>query len=65
MISFSELCRLADQSGTATPILQQACAFPRVAADLGPLPEPALDSALDSSWEALLGYQMPGENTDS
>jgi hypothetical protein len=54
MITFNELCAAASESPAANDTLRQACALPRSATDMKPLPEPRAESGFDSSWEALL-----------
>lgn len=54
MISLNELCMLGDPLQTSSASLHQACAQPRSAADLQPLPDPHMEIAFDSAWEALL-----------
>lgn len=59
MFTFNELCAAAAGSPAANDVLRQACALPRSAADLKPLPEPHAETNFDSSWEVLLA------NTDT
>lgn len=54
MISLDELCTRGDPLTTTSDSLHQACALPRTPADMAPLPEPRMEVAFDSSWEALL-----------
>lgn len=54
MITFNELCATTVESSAANDALRQACALPRSAGDMKPLPEPHAESGFDSSWEALL-----------
>lgn len=54
MITFNELCAATAESSVANDALRQACALPRSASDMKPLPEPHAESGFDSSWEALL-----------
>jgi hypothetical protein len=62
MISFDELCRLGDPLNTSSESLHQACSQPREAADMNPLPDPHMEIAFDSSWEALLSGNDAVEN---
>ncbi|MBI4984928.1 MAG: hypothetical protein HZC24_06175 [Rhodocyclales bacterium] len=62
MITLNELCDLTAKSGTTTADLRQACAQPRSAADMRPLPEPHEEFPFDSAWEALFtGTSLPEE----
>lgn len=54
MVTFNELCAATAESPAANDALRQACALPRSATDMKPLPEPHAESGFDSSWEALL-----------
>ncbi|MDP1606767.1 MAG: hypothetical protein Q8L93_09030 [Rhodocyclaceae bacterium] len=54
MNTLNELCILADRTGSASFPLQQACAHPRSSADQRPLPVPNIESAFDSSWQAVM-----------
>lgn len=54
MVTFNELCAASAESLSANDALRQACALPRSAIDMKPLPEPHAESGFDSSWEALL-----------
>ncbi len=54
MHSLEHLCNQVEQTGSASFPLLQACALPRTAIDQQPLPLPDLESAFDSSWQALL-----------
>lgn len=54
MNTLNELCVVAEQTGSASFPLQQACAHPRIAADEQLLPLPHGESAFDSSWEAIM-----------
>lgn len=56
MITFSELCAVSVESLATNDALRQACALPRSATDMKPLPEPHAESGFDSSWEALLAH---------
>lgn len=58
-MSLDQICNLSDRLDAASPALRQACSRPRSTADLSPLPEPHLDGAFDSSWQALLGDDGP------
>jgi hypothetical protein len=62
MISLNELCTLGDPLTTSSDSLHQACAQPRTPADMTPLPEPHMEIAFDSSWEALLSGNDAVEN---
>lgn len=54
MVSLNELCMLGDPLDTSSASLHEACAQPRTAADMAPLPDPHMEVAFDSAWEALL-----------
>lgn len=54
MISLNELCTLGDPHNTSSASLHQACSQPRTAVDMQPLPDPHMEVAFDSAWEALL-----------
>ena len=54
MNTLNELCAIAERSGSASFPLRQACARPRSAADLRPLPAPNSEAAFDSSREAVM-----------
>ncbi len=54
MNSLDHLCALSEKTGSASFPLRQACALARTAIDQEPLPLPDLESAFDSSWQALL-----------
>lgn len=54
MVSFNELCTLGDPLNTSSALLHEACAQPRTASDMAPLPEPHMEAPFDSAWEALL-----------
>lgn len=54
MNSLDRLCALSEKARSASFPPRQACALPRTAIDQEPLPVPDLESAFDSSWQALL-----------
>lgn len=57
MVTFNELCAATlGSSPQQDDVLQRACALPRSAADMQPLPEPHAESSFDSSWEVLLAH---------
>jgi hypothetical protein len=65
MITFNELCAASAESPAANDALRQACALPRSASDMKPLPEPHAESGFDSSWEALLANVEGVANPDA
>jgi hypothetical protein len=62
MVSLNELCTLGDPLNTSSDSLHQACAQPRTAADMNPLPEPHMEVGFDSAWEALLSGNDAASN---
>lgn len=63
MYTLNDICHIANLSENGSAPLRHACASPRSAADMAPLPAPHAESAFDSSWEALLAG-TPTEPTD-
>lgn len=64
MPTLHEICQIIEASGDASSEspLQHACALPRSAADLTPLPEAHSEIAFDSSWDVLLA-EVPAPTT--
>ena len=64
MPTFQEICRIIEAAGDASSSspLQHACALPRSAADLTPLPEAHSEVPFDSSWDVLLA-EVPAAAT--
>ena len=52
MKTLNDLCK-SIPADDASESLRQACALPRVPADMQPLPDPHAEAAFDSSWETL------------
>lgn len=59
MVTLNQLCDLTAQSGRGDVSLASACALPRSAADMRPLPVPHAEFPFDSCWETLLSGTAP------
>lgn len=60
MVTLNELCNAMSVLNTTDGPLHEACALPRLPADMRPLPEPQAEAAFDSSWEVM---QAANEST--
>lgn len=61
--TFNDICRLLNNSETASVLLRQACAVPRSAVDMQALPSAHNEAPFDSAWEVV--SQAGGMDTGS